>query len=235
MISKLRKIGLSEKESLIYLQLVKSGESLANSIAKQTSTNRTVTYNILQQLIEKGLVSYIKKDGKRYYQASSFDSLYSNIKEKEIIVSDLIKELSSFGSKDYSQPKVEIFEGLAGIRNLFQQIVKSKELRVLNATGLIFDNLKYEAGHIVKEIENKIDTKIIANEYMKNTPLISFKKLKIRYLPRKVDYYATTFIFNEVVAIQLLKEKPIVIKIESRDIAEGYKIDFDLLWKIAKK
>ena len=66
-------------------------------------------------------------------------------------------------------------------------------------------------------------------------PLISFKKLKIRYLPRKVDYYATTFIFNEVVAIQLLKEKPIVIKIESRDIAEGYKIDFDLLWKIAKK
>ncbi|MBT5215421.1 TrmB family transcriptional regulator, partial [Candidatus Woesearchaeota archaeon] len=51
MLEELQKLGLSDKESLIYLELVKLGESTANSISKETSTNRTVTYNVLQQLI----------------------------------------------------------------------------------------------------------------------------------------------------------------------------------------
>jgi len=61
MIEKLQQIGLSKKEAQIYLALAKKPETTANGIAKATSSNRTVTYNILQQLLEKGIITYFKK------------------------------------------------------------------------------------------------------------------------------------------------------------------------------
>ncbi len=75
MLEKLKKIGLSGKEAIIYSALVKSGESTANELAKITSTNRTVTYNLLQQLVDKGLISYVNKNKKRFYQISNLYSL----------------------------------------------------------------------------------------------------------------------------------------------------------------
>jgi len=50
-------------------------------------------------------------------------------------------------------------------------------------------------------------------------------------LPEKKENYATTFIFNDKIIIQMLHDKPFLIKIENKEIFEGYKQNFDLLWK----
>ena len=55
MLEKLQKIGLTKKESEMYLALAKKQEASANELAKSTSTNRTVCYNTLQQFVEKGM------------------------------------------------------------------------------------------------------------------------------------------------------------------------------------
>lgn len=46
------------------------------------------------------------------------------------------------------------------------------------------------------------------------------------------DNNATTFIYDNKVVIQVLKDKPYIIKIENKDISGGYKKDFDVLWSL---
>ncbi|MBC8495810.1 hypothetical protein H8D36_06660 [archaeon] len=229
MIERLQKLGLSEKESHTYYALVQSGESIANDIAKQTSTNRTVTYNILQQLVEKGLISYIKKNKKRYYSIAKPISLLSNIKEKENIANDLITEINKIQTIPKSFKNVELYEGLDGMKTIYEDIKTAKELRVINATGKVFEYLKYSAGHILKSLEKTTNSKVIANQSMKNT-LLSKYKIKIKYLPKEAENYATTFIFEDKVIIQVLKDKPFMIKIENKEIYDGYKKNFEVLW-----
>lgn len=52
----LKKIGFSDKESLVYLTLVQRGRMTASQISISTKLNRTTTYSILGGLIEKNLV-----------------------------------------------------------------------------------------------------------------------------------------------------------------------------------
>ena len=230
MLGKLQKLGLSEKESHIYLALVKLGESTANNLAKQTSSNRTVTYNVFQQLVEKGLVTYVKKDKKRFYRISNPASLKTSIAEQEKLADELIIEIDKIKIIPSSFRNVEVYEGLEGMKVVFNEIRKANDLRVLNATGLIFEHLRWGAKHIVKDMEIHGTPRVIANLSMKKTPLVKFKKTEFKYLPKQAENYATTFIFNNKIVIQVLKDKPFLIKIENKEIFEGYKKDFNVLW-----
>jgi sugar-specific transcriptional regulator TrmB len=229
MLEKLQKIGFTEKESQVYQELVRKGKSSANIIAKNLATHRTVVYNILQQLVEKGYVSYVTQNNKRIFSISSPKSILSEIKEKENLANELIKEISSYKAIQQSNNKVEVYEGIDGMRIIHDDIKKEKHIRILNATGLIFEKLKFSAKHIVNEMFE--GHKIIAVQSMKKTPLSKFKKFQIKYLPKNAENYATTFIFDGKIIIQILKDKPFIIKIENNEIYEGYSKNFDLLWK----
>lgn len=229
MIEELQQIGFTEKESHVYLALLRKGSSLANTIAKELSIHRTVVYNVLQQLVEKGHVTYVTKEKKRHFQAAEPQSLLTPIKEKEARAEKLIREVQRIQAKQSAPHHVEVYEGLDGLRIVHEELRKAKDLCILNATGLIFQTLKYSAGHIVKDI-TKGKARIIAVPSMRKTPMPEYKKLTIKYFPKEVENYATTFIFDDTVIIQVLKEKPFITKIVHKDIAEGYRQDFDYLW-----
>lgn len=57
----LQKIGLSERESHIYIHLLENGLSTISDIAKRTGLHRPVIYQTLPTLEESGLVSRSQK------------------------------------------------------------------------------------------------------------------------------------------------------------------------------
>ena len=63
----LRKIGLTENEIKIYLNLLISGSSTAYEIGKQTGIYRVHVYDKLEQLMDKGLVTHIYRGAKKYF------------------------------------------------------------------------------------------------------------------------------------------------------------------------
>ncbi|MBU1270375.1 MAG: helix-turn-helix domain-containing protein [Nanoarchaeota archaeon] len=79
----LEDLGLSEAEAKVYLALLETGSTLAGPIIKKTGLHRGTTYQILQRLIEKGLVSYVIKAGKRYFEATDPNRFLAILKEKE--------------------------------------------------------------------------------------------------------------------------------------------------------
>ena len=82
-LSALEELGLSEAEAKVYLALLETGSTLAGPIIKKTALHRGTTYQILQRLIEKGLVSYVIKSGKRYFEATDPKHFKTLLKEKE--------------------------------------------------------------------------------------------------------------------------------------------------------
>ena len=74
-ISILIKAGLTNRESEAYLALLQLQEALVSEISKKTKENRTHIYDTLNSLIEKGFVSYVIKNGKKYFRAAPPEKL----------------------------------------------------------------------------------------------------------------------------------------------------------------
>ena len=86
------KFGLSENESKVYLFLLRQGSSKVNEIYEGTKIQRTFVYEILRNLLEKGLVSYVVKSGIKYFEASNPDKLKEIIEEKKILLDKILPE-----------------------------------------------------------------------------------------------------------------------------------------------
>jgi len=231
MIKELEMLGLSPKESEIYIALVKEGETAANKLAKLTNSNRTVTYNVLQNLLRKGLISFVVRNSKRFYQISNFENLLVNIQEKELVAKEIILKLKKLKPSKTQENLVEVYEGKEGLKMVNKEILNARNIMILNATGFIKEELEYGLS-LLKEFLKK-NVRIIANKIFQVPKEYMNKKIKIKYLPQSEINYATTFIFNGIVIIQILKrEHMLIVKIKNKALYEGYKMNFNLLWRL---
>ncbi|MEK6919188.1 MAG: helix-turn-helix domain-containing protein [Nanoarchaeota archaeon] len=226
--------GLTGNESKVYKELLVRGQSSANRIAKQLSMDRTLSYTVLNHLIEKGLVSYTVKEGKKFFEASNPKNLLNQVKKKELIIGELIKELSKIKKNSNSPLEINVYEGREGLRSWFNFVLdKSKEFLSFGATGKAFYEL-YEMPALTKNVKKmKLKVRIVGNKEHQKTEAFNVPHVEYRYLDVKSE--ATTSIFGEYISIHLIKEKPFIILIKNKEIAESYKNYFEVLWSSAKK
>lgn len=232
-LERLKDAGLTGNEAKVYYELLKRGEIVANNIAKNIGLDRTLTYTILNNLIDKGQVSYIIKEKKKFFSATDPENLLNSIKKKEAIIKDLIPELRTIKTFDKPEQEIKIFEGKDGFRNLVNLALKEKEFCAFGATGWGYYAF-YEMPRVAKEIaKKKIKVRLIGDKKFRKTEAFNIKGFKSKYLDVKSK--SPTSIFGDYVTIHLTtKEKPFIILIKNKDIAETYKNYFEVLWKIAK-
>jgi len=140
----LKKLGFSEKEANIYLALVELGAAKAADLAKKAGENRTTTYSILSNLVRQGLVEIDVQGVITYYTAGKPDRLIEAIQEdltqKVRLANQIAKQLNSTARKESSYlPKVKVFVGDSGIKNMFlqyynawvQDAIKNSEDKIL--------------------------------------------------------------------------------------------------------
>ncbi|MCX6741659.1 MAG: helix-turn-helix domain-containing protein [Candidatus Pacearchaeota archaeon] len=86
----LEKLGLTENQAKVYLALLRLGSVTAGIIIKETGLHRAYVYEILEKLMDKGLVSHVIQAQRKYFEAANpkkFLEMISeekqNIQEKE--------------------------------------------------------------------------------------------------------------------------------------------------------
>jgi len=135
----LRKLGLTEKQSLVYLTALELGYTSIQKIAQKAKISRPTTYEIVKSLKQKGLVSESKDKNKRYFIAESPDKLLGilRIEKKEIEEKEreFLRIISALKSKYFLGDKSEIktYKGKAEIESLFEDFLttQSKKIYVL--------------------------------------------------------------------------------------------------------
>lgn len=229
--------GLTETEVAIYLTLLELGEATASEIALKNSLNRTFTYDRLDQLLKKGLVSYYIKDTKKYFKPADPQHLVSLLKEsqekillelqqKEKQVAHLVPILLKLQKPKENLPKVELYATKKGIKTILNLVLAEKKELYLYGSLSLFQQVMehyYEIWN-TQRAELGITTKILTANTL-HPPNAS-----IDYLPQEQKEITTTFTFGNKVVIIVWGQVPVGILMESKEVAQSNISFFNNLW-----
>lgn len=200
--------------------------------------HRTSVYNCLQRLHKKGLVAVSTRQDKASFEAIDPDKLLSLLKEREERLKNVLPELKKLKeTRSYTKHEVQYFKGKQGLKSVYDDILNVGEDYVgWGPEKKIEDLLKYYFIHYVKaRQQRKIHAKLIYFEDSKGAPYTKSPLINVRFLS-PVFYTPTAHrVYGDNVAITLLEEDPLCIVIRNKAIAESYRKNFDILWKMAKK
>jgi hypothetical protein len=169
------------------------------------------------------------------FEAVSPNRFLDVLKEKESVVRDFLPDMLDLYGKTKEKQETNFYKGKAGLKTVFEdQISEGKEILILGASPQAYEILQFYFKWFDKRRKKaRIKTRIIFNK--------TDKKLKIpladiRYLPQKYSSPLAVNVYGDKVAIILWsKENPWAILINQKEIADGYKKYFELMWRIAKK
>ncbi|MBU4086753.1 MAG: hypothetical protein KKB21_04225 [Nanoarchaeota archaeon] len=228
----LEKAGLSKGEIEVYLILLKLGSSLVSKIAQETGLHRTNIYDTLEKLREKGLVSYVIRENRKYYSSTNPDKLLDYIKERETEIESILPELKGYMSIPRSESIVEVYKGKEGLKSVLKDIIKEgKDYVVLEEEGYIQKVLPYFYPQFNVQLnKSKIKVRVLTKD-VKNIAKRSL--MQIRSLPKFLSFPSATAIYGNKVAIFVWDEPYHAILIKSKQVADSYRSFFDTLWKQA--
>jgi sugar-specific transcriptional regulator TrmB len=228
----LKQAGLTNNEALVYNALLEIGPSLAGQISRKTGLHRRTVYDTTEMLIKKGLIAYIVKNNRRLFEASSPNRFLDILKEKQDLIQEALPQMLEFYTSTKEKQETNFYKGKEGLKNVFEdQLETKKEILIIGASPLAYDIIQFDKSRV----KHKIRTKIIFNKINdKKIPKIPLSEIK--YLPEKYSSPLAVNIYGNKVALILWSEQnPFAIVINQKEIAEGYRKYFELMWKSAKK
>jgi len=247
----LQNLGLSEKESRVYLASLELGPSPVQAIAKKALVNRATTYVMIESLIQRGLISSVKKGKKTLFISESPEHLkhfiqkeLSRVEEKRKLLDTILPHLSSIIDSTSEKPKVEMFEGLDGLREIHEDILEHgpQKATIDNIASVddarelvLFDEV---ANHWEKMAGRKIKVRAILTQSSSAEKIP--EKLKHmweeRFVPKeKFSFHGELVIYGDKVAALAYRGRIIGAIIESHEIAHTLRCLFQLAWDGAEK
>ncbi|MBI2632078.1 hypothetical protein HYW75_03680 [Candidatus Pacearchaeota archaeon] len=243
-IEHLTQIGLTEGEAKVYLTLLELGSSTVGPIAYKAGVAYSNIYEILERLIEKGIISYIIKSKTKYFQASSPSNLrmYLDNKENEIMKKkELLRELLPFLNKmkrNFKNQESEVFIGKKGLRTAYEQLLYNIGKMNEELFFYIHDSRYSEEADAfyfsIQNILKKISIRGISNDAARNSDFLKKANyIKMRYtnfpVPGNIEV-------SKDKTLLVSWEKPIIATlIKSSSIANNFRTYFNEVWKVARK
>jgi sugar-specific transcriptional regulator TrmB len=126
----LRKLGLSNAESRVYLTLIEMGSGLVSAISRKAGVPRTNCYYTLKTLADKGLVSITNQGHRRVYLAETPRKLVVVERQRLAVAESLVPSLVALErTVSGHAPRMRYFEGMA-VRTLFRKCREPSALKV---------------------------------------------------------------------------------------------------------
>ncbi|NQU98506.1 hypothetical protein HQ533_03495 [Candidatus Woesearchaeota archaeon] len=240
----LEEIGLTKSETNVYLALLELGSTTTGKIVDKSRASSSKIYEILDRLMQKGLVSFIIKSGVKYFEAAPPERILDYIEEKEKQLQEkkdqakkiipqltLRKELSKY------QSEATIYKGFKGLETAFNDI-----FNVLGKGDTVY-------VYVVGELDPKINDLIIkqykerAKRGIRTKTIFSETGRKLYESRKNIDLFeakilpsespspATINIYGNKVLIRMgYMDNMITVIINNKSCAESFMQQFNTLW-----
>ncbi len=233
----LQNLGLTEREAEIYLILLDTGSTTTGQIIKKSGLHKATVYSILQRLIDQGLVSYVIKDGIRYFEAADPDTLLNVLREREENLLEVLPELKRRKDSAKQKQKITVFEGWKGMETVYGMLSNTLQK---GETYYAFGASKGEDekrtqiffNKFVKKTSKKgIKQKVIFNETARGNIAEQYNYPDL-YEAKHMPYTtpAEVGICRDKALITILEKNPTTILIDDKKVSESFKNYFNLLW-----
>lgn len=239
----LRKVGLSDGEIRVYSAMMDSGLSTVNEIHEKVGIERRNIYDILNKLIERGLVSYTNENNRRRFNITHPEKIINYIEEKkqhlETIEGELKQNMPELVKKfEFLKPAInaEVFRGIEGVKAIWDDALNYEESYWIGSGNYVPDKLPHFYRSWDKrrmELKRK-RYNLFRNEIRGKAIRARFHY--VRFLPEEFSGNPTAILIygNKVVNL-ILGSEFFAFVIESEEMAESYKRYFWFLWKNVAK
>lgn len=237
----LEDIGLTSKETEVYVALLTLGSARVSQITQLAGLNRTSGYDILSSLVEKGLVAVSGKKPRQEYIAEDPSTLVGylgkTINERQALVTRakaLVGELQLIQNKK-NRPRVTFYEGQEGLKKVYEDTLTSTEtIRGFANVDQMHQGLPgYFPEYYKRRAAADIKIRAILSgnkEGIDRSQKDRREKRKTVFVdPIKYNFIPEVDVYDNKIMIASWKEQLGII-IESEEIADAMKKIYDLAW-----
>lgn len=241
--NELKHLGLSDKESAVYLAALELGPSPVQDISHTAKVNRATTYVMIESLSTRGLISTFVKGKKRFYAAESPDRLISilekrqnelDVKRKEL--EGVMPMLHALFNAEGAKPQIRYLEGVEGletVRNVFEKL-EGEFVQIYSYDQIqASEELIHGQGqHHVSLRHNKTPHRVLlVLDKEEGVTLPEMGNGEFRILPfEKFPIHGSVTVRGNHVFLYSYKSAILAVVIVSKEIAEVVRTLFELAW-----
>lgn len=241
--------GLTEKEIIIYLSLLKTGPNTIMNLSRETGIKRSTTHNTVEELIKKGLVSQTNYGERRMVVAEDPKKLEFLMEQKRWEMKKLEDNLPDIVSsiynavpkaKENTQMNVKYYTGEKGIRLIYTEALQAKELRSYANLEKIFSVFPDNSDLFTNAHKTNRDLRLweivedseSARKYAEK--FSDKERYQYKFTPTSIELNAIdVLIFDgKVATVNIAGDTMIGFIIENHDYYLNSKAIFDFVWKM---
>jgi HTH-type transcriptional regulator, sugar sensing transcriptional regulator len=234
----LKTIGLTEKETAIYMASLELGQDSVSNISKKAGIKRPTAYLILDSLRERGLINTSTKGAKTIYGAEEPSKLLGLVTEKERALRTVLPYLEAINNRSIVKPRIRYFEGKEGVRRIYEEFSKAPEMRFWGSMEYITKDF-HDVIEMYVEIFNKSKTKVY--DLLTDTPndhwyarQVIRPGYEIKLFPKNAKIFTDSMILDTKISLIAYDPEPHGLIIESEKIAISMRTLWEMAWKSAR-
>lgn len=247
----LSQLDLNTNDTKVFLAAFQLSYAPASAIAKQANLNRITAYEALKRLAKKGLVRSRVRTGSgvKYFEVEDITIIQQALLEKKSSLDHAISDIQQLAVQlrdQYSgrseKPAVLFYEGRSGIKNVLLDTLNQKPSEILSFASADFLESGYDFRFLEQYWKQRVELKIPSRGIIPKTEkaLSLFTPERNQQELRRVCFVPSEgYLFkneidiydDNVAIISLIKSNEHGVILRSRNIAEGLRSIFELVWR----
>lgn len=248
----LKRAGLTEGEIRVYMALLGSGETTTGRIVKAAGVSSSKVYPILDRLVARGLVSYIKKGKTKHFRSTSpvkilemLEKRKEGIDEQRREIERILPSLLAREKKKRGGNEAAVYEGYKAVKTFYKTLlresVKGDERLVFGARSgypvAVGAQNFFKSFHRAW-VKKGLKARLIFNEDLRGKKSVRFfaelPKTEVRFLSQVT--LSSIGIQGDCVDMLIwTRDNAILFVIRSREVARTFREYFEILWESAYK
>lgn len=241
----LQRFNLNEKEVTIYITSLQLGPATVYELANRSGLKRPTVYLVVDELLQKGLLTQSKKYRKKSYAPLSPEQLVDHWRKQVEQLELQLPQMQSLAQ--YQQrPKIEVFEGDEALIQAYDELkpnlYNKKEIIFFGTILSAYTRYREQADYYLKFVKDK---RTRGRELLSHTPAdyefarrveaLDNPNYQMRFLDKKhAQGKNECAILGQRVYLFDMSTTPMVVVIDSKEIANTHRAVFEQAWSSAQ-
>jgi HTH-type transcriptional regulator, sugar sensing transcriptional regulator len=237
----LQELGLTDKESKVYLAMLSLGEASVQKIAGAAEVKRPTVYPVIESLQKKGLVNIEIKGFKQFYRAASPERLGLVLEQRRKNLISALPELTELYNTESTQSFIKYYEGLESVKNVYESNLRDVKPHEnyyvigdmknwLSLDYKYFENFTYRRGQLPINIRLLLLDSPAARAFKEKK---THYNMKVRFLPKNTVLTTNLVMIPERLFMHQLTPPINGIVIENKSAIKTQMEMFEILWENA--